>query len=117
MTSVQRSIAGSSQVPASPPTMRPRRFTPAPIGARSVKVSSSPPASIRLVCSRWGTTPVKPVLAALQDAASLTLYSQDDPAFPESLGGARDDTALETSWRHRIDTVPTLIRSPSPQRG
>ena len=42
---------------------------------------------------------VEPVLAELRNAGSLTLYSQDDPDFPESLGGARDDTALEQSWR------------------
>lgn len=53
---------------------------------------------------------VEPVLAALRNAGSLTLYSQDDPDFPESLGGARDDTALEQSWRLNIETVPTLIR-------
>ena len=53
---------------------------------------------------------VEPVLAALREAAPLTLYSQDDPTFPDGLGGARDDTALEQSWRFKIDTVPTLIR-------
>jgi len=53
---------------------------------------------------------VVPVLATLREAAALTLYSQDDPAFPEALGGARDDTALEQSWRCGIEIVPTLIR-------
>ena len=54
---------------------------------------------------------VEPVLAALREATSLTLYSQDDPTFPRRAGGrARDDTALEQSWRFKIDTVPTLIR-------
>lgn len=53
---------------------------------------------------------VEPVLVALKARVPLTLFAQDDPAFPESLGGARDDTALEESWRRRIEIVPTLIR-------
>jgi thiol-disulfide isomerase/thioredoxin len=53
---------------------------------------------------------VEPVLAQIASRAPLSLYSQDDPTFPEALGGARDDTALERSWRLRIETVPTLIR-------
>jgi hypothetical protein len=53
---------------------------------------------------------VEPVLAQIRERAPLSLYSQDDPTFPEMLGGADDDTALERSWRLRIETVPTLIR-------
>ena len=53
---------------------------------------------------------VEPVLAQIRGRAPLALYSQDDPSFPESLGGAQDDTALARSWRLRIETVPTLIR-------
>ena len=53
---------------------------------------------------------VEPVLAELRDAHGLTLYSQDDPSFPELLGGAEDDRALEQSWRLRVETVPTLVR-------
>jgi len=53
---------------------------------------------------------VEPVLAQIRGRAPLALYSQDDPAFPESLGGSQDDTALERSWRLGIETVPTLIR-------
>lgn len=52
---------------------------------------------------------VAPVLASLQQTHELTIYSQDDPTFPEATGGARDDTALEESWRLEIETVPTLI--------
>ena len=52
---------------------------------------------------------VAPVLAGLQQTHSLTIYSQDDPTFPEATGGARDDTALEESWRLEIETVPTYI--------
>jgi hypothetical protein len=53
---------------------------------------------------------VEPVLAELRAHLPLSLYSQDDPSFPESLGGAQDDTALAQSWKLRVDTVPTLIR-------
>jgi len=53
---------------------------------------------------------VGPVLAALKRAAPLTLYSQDDPAFPEAAGGSLDDRSLEQSYRHRVEIVPTLIR-------
>jgi len=53
---------------------------------------------------------VAPVLASLQRTHALTIYSQDDPLFPEATGGARDDTALEESWRLGIEIVPTLIQ-------
>lgn len=53
---------------------------------------------------------VVPVLEALRHRYGLTLYCQDDPSFPEALGGARDDTALEQSWHLGIEAVPTLIR-------
>jgi hypothetical protein len=50
---------------------------------------------------------VAPVLAQLRD--QLTIYSQDDPTFPDGIG-ARDDTALDVSFALDIDTVPTLLR-------
>ena len=53
---------------------------------------------------------VEPVLAQIRERAPLALYSQDDPSFPETLGGAHDDTALARSWRLGIEIVPTLIR-------
>jgi hypothetical protein len=52
---------------------------------------------------------VVPALAKLDRAASLTVYSQDDPAFPDELS-PRDDTSLAVSWHHDIETVPTLLR-------
>ena len=36
---------------------------------------------------------VGPVLASLKASLPLMLYSQDDPAFPEEAGGARDGRA------------------------
>ena len=52
---------------------------------------------------------VAPVLRELEKHVSLTVYTQDDPGFPEGIA-ARDDTSLETSWQHRIEAVPTLLR-------
>lgn len=43
-------------------------------------------------------------------AEPLTVYSQDDPAFPPFAGSPVDDTELAFSWHNDIETVPTLIR-------
>src|SRR5689334_12983508 len=48
---------------------------------------------------------VAPVLAQLD---GVTIYSQDDPTFPDGLG-AHDDRDLEISFELDIDTVPTLL--------
>ena len=53
---------------------------------------------------------VVPVLDELGLSHTLTLYCQDEPDFPSRLGGSRDDTSLEVSWRHAVEIVPTLIR-------
>ncbi|MEP7115667.1 MAG: thioredoxin [Ilumatobacteraceae bacterium] len=49
-------------------------------------------------------------LPAVQSAdSSVTIYTQDDPAFPAGTHPIHDaDLAL--SWHHEIETVPTLIR-------
>ncbi len=52
---------------------------------------------------------VAPVLRTLAERGSLRVYSQDDPAFPEGVAVA-DDRALEVSWRHEVEAVPTLLR-------
>jgi hypothetical protein len=52
---------------------------------------------------------VVPVLAELAKRVPLTVYAQDDPTFPPGVE-AVDDRALEVSWRHRIEAVPTLLR-------
>jgi hypothetical protein len=53
---------------------------------------------------------IVPVLEQLVDVdASITIYSQDDPSFPEGLV-VEDDTSLERSFRLGIQIVPTLIR-------
>ena len=52
---------------------------------------------------------VAPVLAAIAEKADLTVYTQDDPAFPAGLSPV-DDTDLAMSWHHEIEAVPTLLR-------
>ncbi|MBV8095943.1 MAG: thioredoxin family protein, partial [Acetobacteraceae bacterium] len=51
-----------------------------------------------------------PVLGALARDAGLTVYTQDDPLFPETVPGRVDDTQLDMSHRLKIEIVPTLIR-------
>ena len=53
---------------------------------------------------------VQPVLREIAASGTrLTVYTQDDPAFPDGLE-AVDDRSLEHSWRLGVETVPTLIR-------
>ncbi len=51
----------------------------------------------------------EPVLAALADAGPLTVYSQDDPDFPQSVPHEYD-ASLDISHQLGIEAVPTLIR-------
>ncbi len=53
---------------------------------------------------------VQPVLRRLSEAGALTVYSQDDPRFPQGAGEVIDDRTLEFSYWHKIEIVPTLIR-------
>ncbi|MEO5724434.1 MAG: thioredoxin family protein, partial [Ilumatobacteraceae bacterium] len=48
---------------------------------------------------------VAPLLGLLQS----TTYTQDDPEFPPGVAAVHD-VDLEFSWRHEIETVPTLLR-------
>jgi hypothetical protein len=53
---------------------------------------------------------IEPVLRQLRSSGvRLTVYTQDDPSFPAGLD-AVDDRALEVSWHHAVETVPTLLR-------
>ena len=53
---------------------------------------------------------VVPVLERLAAGSEpLTVLTQDDPEFPQSVA-AVDDTDLSFSWHHNIETVPTLLR-------
>jgi thiol-disulfide isomerase/thioredoxin len=51
-----------------------------------------------------------PVLAELAALGGITVYTQDDPTFPEEIAGRIDDTGLDVSYRLGIEIVPTLIR-------
>lgn len=57
---------------------------------------------------------VAPALGQIAREASLPLsvYVQDDPAFPADVPAAAriDDASLAASWHHAIETVPTLVR-------
>ena len=53
---------------------------------------------------------VEPVLADIEARGSLTVVTQDDPAFPESISSRHHDTDLAFSWHRDIETVPTLMR-------
>ena len=53
---------------------------------------------------------VVPVLHQLAGGPrEITVYTQDDPAFPPGVL-AHHDSDLAVSWHHEIETVPTLIR-------
>jgi hypothetical protein len=52
---------------------------------------------------------VVPVLRQLASATDLTVYTQDDPAFPVDPAAIHDGD-LAVSWHHAIETVPTVIR-------
>lgn len=52
---------------------------------------------------------VVPALEQIAAGDTLTVYVQDDPGFPASLNPV-DDTQLEVSWHHDIETVPTLLK-------
>ncbi|MFM8563711.1 MAG: thioredoxin family protein [Acidimicrobiia bacterium] len=53
---------------------------------------------------------VVPAIEQLRaSGANVSLYVQDDPAFPEGLG-AIHDTDLAVSWHHDVETVPTVIK-------
>ncbi len=46
----------------------------------------------------------------LAEIPGLTVYTQDDPSFPEAIPTRIYDGELDTSHRLRIEIVPTLIR-------
>ena len=56
---------------------------------------------------------VVPVLVELRERLAerteLTVYTQDDPGFPDE-PVAVHDADLAVSWHHQIETVPTLLR-------
>jgi hypothetical protein len=53
---------------------------------------------------------VVPVLARLAEGGGLTVYTQDDPTFPEGIADVANDLSLDVSHSLGIEIVPTLIR-------
>jgi len=58
---------------------------------------------------------IAPVLDHIESAGTgpgltLTTFTQDDDSFPEQVKNRIDDTSLNISWHHDIETVPTLLR-------
>ena len=53
---------------------------------------------------------IAPVLADIESRGPLTVFTQDDPAFPEAVAARVHDADLGFSWHHDIETVPTLMR-------
>jgi hypothetical protein len=51
-----------------------------------------------------------PVLGELARRAGLTVYTQDDPTFPETVPMRVDDHRLDVSHQLKIEIVPTLVR-------
>jgi hypothetical protein len=51
-----------------------------------------------------------PVLGELARRAGITVYSQDDPTFPETVPAPLDDLSLDVSHRLKVEIVPTLVR-------
>ncbi len=51
-----------------------------------------------------------PVLVEMARQGGLTVYTQDDPSFPEMLANRVDDRTLDVSHQLGIEVVPTLIR-------
>jgi hypothetical protein len=53
---------------------------------------------------------IQPVMRSLDRAGALTVFTQDDPTFPEGVSRVIDDHDLERSFHLKVETVPTLIR-------
>ncbi|MFT6517135.1 MAG: thiol-disulfide isomerase/thioredoxin, partial [Candidatus Azotimanducaceae bacterium] len=51
---------------------------------------------------------IQPAIAALAANASMRILSQDNPDFPAGQV-VEDDAGLESSFKLKIDIVPTLI--------
>ena len=57
-------------------------------------------------CATW--VMVAPLLTQLQLSHGITIYSQDDAAFPDGVSVIHD-AELSFSWHNNIETVPTVI--------
>ena len=55
-------------------------------------------------------TLLEPVYREIESRAGISVLSQDDPGFPESVRQVIDDSELERSYHLDVEIVPTLIR-------
>ncbi len=78
----------------------------------SAETPDAPPEGLVAVVKRDCPTCelVAPVLSDIEDRCSLTVFTQDDPSFPEAVSAKIHDADLGFSWHHDIETVPTLMR-------
>jgi hypothetical protein len=81
-------------------------------GQRSIAMSNLPEDGLVAVVKRDCPTCVlaAPVLGELARRAGITVYSQDDPSFPDTVPLREGDLGLDVSHRLKIEIVPTLIR-------
>lgn len=90
-----------------------RDRTPSTESASESSESAKPPLPSGVVAFVKRDCPtcelVAPVLSELAKSLDLTVYTQDDPEFPEGVSRV-DDTDLSVSWHHEIEAVPTLLR-------
>jgi hypothetical protein len=75
-------------------------------------MSAVPPDGLVAIVKRDCPTCVMtaPVLGELAERAALTVYTQDDPGFPETVPSREADLDLDVSHRLKVEIVPTLIR-------
>src|SRR5262245_40306487 len=81
--------------------------SPAPPAPRVPGLPSGLVAVVKRACPTCEL--VAPVLRELAARLPLTVYTQDDLAFPDGLA-PRDDTGLAVSYHHRIGRGPALLR-------
>ena len=51
-----------------------------------------------------------PIFTQLANEAGLTVYTQDDPTFPNQAEWVVNDSDLSLSWHLGLHVVPTLVR-------
>src|SRR5437588_176824 len=91
---------------------RAERFILPQLEQPGMAMSALPEDGLVAVVKRYCETCVMtaPVLGELARRAGITVYSQDDPAFPDTVPLRESDLGLELSHRLKIEIVPTLLR-------
>lgn len=84
---------------------------PSPNGSQVQNPGSLPDGLIAVVKADCPACSLaRSVFVDLAERADLTVYTQDDPAFPTEADWVVDDTDLSISWGLDLDAVPTLLR-------